>query len=60
MAAGFGILRLSPQAFWSMTPREFAHAVGWLAPRSGLPARGDLAALMSRFPDAAKPKEQFP
>ena len=24
MATGFGLLRLSPRAFWSMTPKEFA------------------------------------
>lgn len=26
MAFGFGVLRLSPAAFWSMTPRELAAA----------------------------------
>ena len=26
MAAAFGLLRLSPDAFWSMTPREFERA----------------------------------
>jgi uncharacterized phage protein (TIGR02216 family) len=54
MAAGFGLLRLSPQALWSMTPRELAAALrGRLAPRpEGPPTRNDVVALMRRFPDA--------
>lgn len=52
MAAGFGLLRLSPETFWSMTPREFERAVNVLAPKSGgAPRRDDLAALMRAFPD---------
>lgn len=51
MAAGFGLLRLSPEAFWAMTPREFAAAVGWLAPSSVHPTRRDLGRLMQQFPD---------
>ena len=27
MAVGFGLLRLSPEAFWSMTPRELERAM---------------------------------
>lgn len=52
MAVGFGLLRLSPDAFWAMTPLEFGHAV-----RARLPGRGpallraELAALMRAFPD---------
>ena len=53
MAAGFGLLRLSPHAFWSMTPREFAAAVGWMRPVSALPTRHELADLMQQFPDGA-------
>ena len=42
---------LAPAAFWSMTPRELAAALG----RSAAPglARADLGALMRRFPDLA-------
>jgi uncharacterized phage protein (TIGR02216 family) len=51
---GLGVLRLSPSAFWKMTPREFALAVeavtGGMA---GAIDRHDFAALMRSFPDAA-------
>ena len=53
MAAGLGLLRLSPDAFWSMTPREFAAAVGSLVPLSARPTRRDLGTLMHQFPDPA-------
>ncbi|MEQ1615188.1 MAG: phage tail assembly chaperone [Hyphomicrobiaceae bacterium] len=55
MAAGFGILRLSPATLWSMTPREFAAAVGWLTPAEARPSRSDLSQLMTRFPDSRSP-----
>ena len=54
MAAGFGVLRLSPAAFWSMTPRELAAAMTAITGRSAAvaaPSHRDLAALMQRFPD---------
>lgn len=55
MAAGFGLLGLSPAAFWSMTPRELTAAIkgrsGVFGGHGGLPARSDLAALMRRYPD---------
>ena len=52
MAIGFGLLRLSPETFWTMTPREFARAISVLEPkRSVPPARGALEALMRAFPD---------
>lgn len=52
MAVGFGLLRLSPDVFWAMTPVEFAHAAGVLAPgRRAPPNRAELASLMSAFPD---------
>lgn len=52
MAAAFGLLRLSPKDFWSMTPREMERAMSVLgAGRASAPGRGDLAALMERFPD---------
>lgn len=50
MAAGLGLLRLSPADFWAMTPRELAAATGHRA-EPGAPDRAALAALIKRFPD---------
>jgi uncharacterized phage protein (TIGR02216 family) len=50
---GLGTLRLSPDAFWRMTPRELAcaiEAVRGVAPAPPL-TRGALTDLMTRFPD---------
>lgn len=49
---GFGLLRLSPAAFWAMTPRELERALSVL-PRGGGQAlrRTELSALMRIFPD---------
>ncbi|MUO29597.1 MULTISPECIES: rcc01693 family protein [Rhizobium/Agrobacterium group] len=56
MHAGFHLLRLTPQAFWALTPREFAAMSGAFRPvataRAEL-ARADLEALMARYPDRA-------
>ncbi|MFZ5733479.1 MAG: rcc01693 family protein [Pseudomonadota bacterium] len=52
MRFGFGILKLSPDAFWSMTPRELAHAIH--AVRGHVPkpiARAAMNDLMTRYPD---------
>lgn len=47
---GLGVLRLAPDAFWRMTPRELAFAIE--AVSGGAPlGRSELAALMRRFPD---------
>jgi uncharacterized phage protein (TIGR02216 family) len=54
IAAGLGILRLPPAAFWAMTPRELALAMRGAAGISAFTPslrRGDLADLMRRFPD---------
>lgn len=51
MAVGFGLLRLSPGAFWAMTPIEFERAARPLSRRVAAPARADLARLMRAFPD---------
>jgi uncharacterized phage protein (TIGR02216 family) len=55
MRAGLGLLRLSPDVFWSMTPREFAAAIegvsGTTSPISA-PNRSIMDDLMSRYPDA--------
>ena len=54
MAAGLGLLRLPPSAFWSMTPRELEAALrgllGPAQPDTPLP-RATLAHLMTRYPD---------
>ncbi|WP_420131990.1 rcc01693 family protein [Rhodopseudomonas sp.] len=52
MQFGLGTLRLSPDAFWRMTPRELAAAL--IGARGGVGApldRGGLDALMRRYPD---------
>ena len=51
MAAGFGLLRLSPDAFWAMTPREIERAMSVLPRASDAPAKSHLEALMTIFPD---------
>ncbi|ABD08159.1 conserved hypothetical protein [Rhodopseudomonas palustris HaA2] len=52
MQFGFGVLRLSSEQFWRMTPREFASAL--IGARGGIAApldRGGLDELMRRYPD---------
>lgn len=54
MAAGLGVLRIEPRAFWAMTPLELAAALSTLAPSppaAAPPSRHDLQRLMQRFPD---------
>ncbi len=53
MAIGFGLLRLAPDAFWRMTPRELNAAIGGATGHAfrDAPKENDLAALMRRFPD---------
>ncbi len=56
MAAGLGVLRLSPRVFWAMTPREFDAALrgafGVAVPHPM--SRTDLAALMTEYPDTKR------
>ena len=47
---GLGVLKLSPDEFWRMTPRELALAAKALNPHGAL-GRADLTQLMKRFPD---------
>jgi uncharacterized phage protein (TIGR02216 family) len=55
MGLGLGILRLPPDAFWRMTPRELAAAIEVLSPPRGTPlAREKFDALMRRFPDTTE------
>ena len=53
MRFGLGVLRLPPQHFWGLTPRELAAAFEALSGRTrGLaPSRDSLAALMEKHPD---------
>jgi uncharacterized phage protein (TIGR02216 family) len=52
MQFGFGVLHLSSDAFWRMTPRELAHAIIAVHGRTPAPIeRGDFDALMKQFPD---------
>jgi uncharacterized phage protein (TIGR02216 family) len=54
---GLGVLRLSPDAFWRMTPHELAHAI--VAVRGHVPVpidRTGLGDLMRRFPDTTMEK----
>jgi uncharacterized phage protein (TIGR02216 family) len=57
MAAGLGLLRLAPAAFWTMTPRELDAALrALLGPNAHDPlTRGELAQLMRSYPDRARP-----
>ncbi len=49
MSLGLGHLRLTPDTFWSMTPREFQAA---LAPRTANPmTRAALDTLAAQHPD---------
>ena len=49
---GLGVLRLSPDTFWRMTPRELAHAVRAVrGPVTAPLARTDFDALLRAFPD---------
>ena len=54
MAAGLGLLRLEPRAFWSMTLKELQAAlVAITGPEATCapPTRRDMTGLMQRFPD---------
>ncbi len=52
MRFGLGVLRLPPEAFWRMTPRELASAWGAvMGDRSGPLDRAGLDTLMETFPD---------
>jgi uncharacterized phage protein (TIGR02216 family) len=51
IGVGLGVLRLSPQQFWSMTPRELAYAVEAITGRSPPLDRSALTQLMMRYPD---------
>jgi uncharacterized phage protein (TIGR02216 family) len=55
MGFGFGVLRLAPDAFWRMTPRELARAIHAVrGPYVAPLARTDFDDLLARFPDAPR------
>ena len=52
---GLGVLRLSPTAFWAMTPRELAYAIEAVCGGGGAPLpRETLNELMTRYPDGGR------
>jgi uncharacterized phage protein (TIGR02216 family) len=51
---GLGILRLPPESFWRMTPRELALAIEALTGRGEALPRGALHELMKRYPDGRR------
>ena len=54
MSFGLGTLRLSPDAFWRMTPRELAAAMeAVLGSQESMLDRASFAALRAQFPDAS-------
>lgn len=48
---GLGVLKLSPDAFWRMTPRELAYAIDMVAGRATPLDRVALKQLMAAYPD---------
>ena len=48
---GLGVLRLSSEQFWRLTPRELAYAIEAASGRSAPLGRAALAQLMTRYPD---------
>ena len=48
---GLGVLRLPPEQFWRMTPRELAYAIEAASGRSAPLDRAALQQLMKRYPD---------
>jgi uncharacterized phage protein (TIGR02216 family) len=48
---GLGVLKLSPDAFWRMTPRELALAIEAVRGRKPVLDRKDFDDLMRSYPD---------
>ena len=48
---GLGVLRLSPDAFWRMTPRELSCAIEAVTGRAVPIARAEFESLMRLVPD---------
>ncbi|MEM6664375.1 MAG: rcc01693 family protein [Pseudomonadota bacterium] len=57
MRLGLGTLRLPPDVFWAMTPREFQCALegaGLSLGADAIPDRDALDRMMAAFPDEAR------
>jgi uncharacterized phage protein (TIGR02216 family) len=48
---GIGVLGLSSEDFWRLTPRELARALKARNPRGGALTRAAFAQLMEKYPD---------
>lgn len=48
---GLGVLRLSPEQFWRMTPRELAYAIEAVRGGGRPLGRETFSDLMKRYPD---------
>jgi uncharacterized phage protein (TIGR02216 family) len=48
---GLGVLRLPPEQFWKMTPRELALAIEAVSGRTAPLDRAAFTDLMTRYPD---------
>lgn len=48
---GLGVLKLPPEQFWRMTPRELAYAIEAVTRRRAPLDRDGFTALMKRYPD---------
>lgn len=60
MRLGLGVLRLPPDAFWRMTPRELVAAAAGIGGATGFGApisRARFDDLRQRFPDKTKKTE---
>jgi uncharacterized phage protein (TIGR02216 family) len=51
---GLGVLKLAPEQFWKMTPRELVLAAKALDPRGPALSRTQFMQLMERFPDGRR------
>ncbi len=51
---GLGVLRLPPEQFWRMTPRELAYAIQAVTGRIAPLGRDALGDLMKRYPDVRR------
>jgi uncharacterized phage protein (TIGR02216 family) len=51
MSFGLGVLRLAPDEFWRMTPRELACAIEARRGTAALLDRAGFDRLMGRYPD---------
>ena len=48
---GLGVLKLSPDAFWRLTPRELAYAIEAAGGKRAPLDRASFDELMKRYPD---------